>query len=248
MSIETFGTGGRLRVAASLSVPFGIERRIVLLPVPTTRDGKTVASTDIPISEPFIGADGNTYIFGYGIPKELTSAAVSMGAHVFDLSEDEEYLLENAELTAIGCIGYILTGVSRAPCEISVGIVGYGRIGKALARLLLFLGARVSVFSSREDVLRLLGEMGIGARSTAHPLDLSGIDILINTAPKDMSREFLHGVPLGMRIIELASGENFKGVSEVERLPGIPEKYYPESAGEVYYSAILKHVERSDIK
>ncbi len=242
MSIETYGTGERLRVAASLSVPFGIERRIILLPVPTTRDGICVTSTDVKLSEIFDGVGENTYIFGYGIPKEYSEKARSLGAFVHDLSLDEEYLAENAELTALGSLGYILTSSHSRPSELSFGVVGYGRIGERLVRLLLFLGARVCVFTTRPSVRNSLCETGVSARGMDTPIDTSGIDILINTAPRDMSVEFLHGVRLGLRIIELASGENFKGVVGVEKLPSLPERYFPVSAGRTYAAAVKRFI------
>ena len=240
MSIETYGTGARLRAAANLSVPFGIERRIILLPIPTTRDGKHVTSTDIELADIFDGAGEGTYIFGYGIPSGLVRRAEELGARVHDLSIDEQYLSENAELTAIGCLGYILTSSASAPSELSFGIVGYGRIGERLVRLLLFLGAKVSVFTTRMHIRNSLCEMGVGARDMATPIDTTGIDILINTAPRDMRGDFAHGFPLGMRVIELASGENFDGLSRVERLPGIPERYFSLSAGRTYAAAVKR--------
>jgi hypothetical protein len=242
MSIETYGTGERLRVSASLSVPFGIERRIILLPVPTTRDGVCVTSTDEKLSDIFDGVGENTYIFGYGIPREYSEKARTFGAYIHDLSLDEEYLLENAELTALGTLGYILTSSNAAPSELSFGVVGYGRIGERLARLLLFLGARVCVFTTRPTVRDALCETGVGARGMDTPIDTDGIDILINTAPRDMSAEFPHGVRLGLRIIELASGENFKGVQGVERLPALPERYFPVSAGRTYAAAVKRFI------
>ena len=43
-------------------------------------------------------------------------------------------------------------------------------------------------------------------------------------------------------MIELASGENFKGIEGVERLPGIPDKSYGKSAGSTYFSRIMNYV------
>ena len=247
MSIETYGTGERLRIAAGLSVPFGIERRIVLLPVPTTRDGVTVTSTDIPISDAVSEPDDNTYVFGYGLPGWMVNSLCECGAHVTDLSQDEEYLLENAELTAIGALGYIITTSKAAPGDLSFGIVGYGRIGSCLTRLLLFFGARVRVFTSRESVRRELGAHDVSTSDASLPLDTSGIDVLINTAPKDMSEGFIYGIPLGMRVIELASGKNFPGVEGVEYLPALPERYFPMSAGRAYAAAVKRAITEGEI-
>lgn len=239
MSIETYGTGERLRVAARLSVPFGIERRIVLLPVPSTRDGVTVTSTDVPLSDAFRDPSDGTFIFGYGLPPDLAESARRAGAAVTDLALDEEYLSENAGLTALGTAGYILTTSRSAPADLSLGIIGYGRIGSRLARLLLFFGARVRVYTSRESVRRELCTAGVDAEDSP-PSDLSGIDILINTAPTDMSDKFSHGAPLGMRLLELASGNNFGELEGVERLPALPERLFPESAGRTYAAAVKR--------
>ena len=240
MSIETYGAGERLRVAARLSVPFGVEHRLVLLPVPSTRDGRCVSGTDIPLSDALEGASEDTYIFGYGLPSLFSFEARSCGASVVDLSLDEEYLERNADLTALGTVGYILTTSTRIPSELSIGVVGYGRIGTALVRYLLFFGARLRVFTSRPEVRRELGESGVDTGDYSS-LDLRGIDILINTAPMDMSGFFPAGIASGMRVIELASGNNFEGVEGVEGLPSIPERYYPESAGRTYAAVIKKH-------
>ena len=71
--------------------------------------------------------------------------------------------------------------------------------------------------------------------------DFSGIDILINTAPRDMSPSFPDGkVPAGMRVLELASGKNFSGVEGVEELPSLPGRMHPSSSGLAYAEATLK--------
>lgn len=252
MNIETYGSGERLMHAARLSSSL-CAKHLVLLPVPTTRDGMHVTGTDIPLTDALSNVASESTVFGYAIPESYKDKVEEVGARVVDLAEDEEFLLENAILTAIGAVGYLLTSSKRAIKGLHVGIVGYGRIGSSLTDLLLFFGARVRVYTSKMLTRVELGESGVESRLSDELYsgrgDIEELDVLINTAPRDMRTAFSDGkIPFGKRVLELASGKNFEGICGVEYLPGIPEKYYPESAGDVYYSAILKHVERSDIK
>ena len=245
MSIETYGTGARLRIAARLLGEVATDKRLILLPVPSTRDKKYIKDTDILLEDTLSGAGADTVAVGYGLPNSYAALAAAAGAKLLDLSRDEEYLLKNASITAYGALGYILTTDARAPEDLRFGIVGYGRIGSELSRLLLFLGARVRVYTSRTLTRLELGECGMETAPSsdiyAGKADFSGIDILINTAPKDMSVCFDDGgLPRGMRLLELASGENFAGVSGVERLPALPERMYPESAGKTYFDAVVR--------
>lgn len=244
MNIETYGAGERLKIAARLARSLCLASHLVLLPVPTTKDKKHVFGTDILLSDTLCNVDENSIVVGYGLPKTFVSMINERGASALDLECDEEYLCDNAYITAVGALGYILTSVNKSPDDIHFGIVGYGRIGSRLVRMLLFLGARVKVYTSKILNCIRLGECGIDCVSSSDgEYDFSGIDILINTAPKDMSEAVKRGcVSSDMRIIELASGENFNGIDRVERLPGIPEKMFCESAGRTYFSAIDRFV------
>ena len=241
MNIETYGTGERLKIAAGLAGSIPAEGHLVLLPVPTTKDGVHVFGTDILLSDTLCNLDEKSVIVGYGLPKDFISEINARGAAVLDLSCDEEYLSENAYITAVGAVGYILTTSKKSPDGVRFGIVGYGRIGSRLVKMLLFLGGSVKVYTTNPLNSVTLGECGIDCASVSDSdrYDFSGIDILINTAPKDMREAVSYGyVCEKMRIIELASGDNFAGISEVERLPGIPERMFCESAGQTYFSAI----------
>ena len=249
MSIETYGKGERLRHAARL---LGLENpkgRLILLPVPTTRDKIHVKDTDIPLRDTLSGVGGDTVIVGYGLPVWYSKLAEELGARVLDLSLDEEYLADNARITALGALGYILTTDARSPEDLTFGIVGYGRIGSSLSRMLLFLGARVSVYTSRISTMLELGECGVRTAPSSDiyegKADFSGVDILINTAPKDMSGSFEGGeIPSGTRVLELASGDNFAGIFGVEHLPALPERMFPESAGRTYFCAVSRFLKK----
>ena len=245
MSIETYGTGERLRVAARTLAPHAVQAHLVLLPIPTSRDGICVTGTDIPLSETLSGVEEGSVVVGYGLPKDYLNEVAARGGRALDISLDEDFLCENAYLTAVGTLGYILTTDTRAPRDRVFGIVGYGRIGSRLLRLLLFLGARVVIYTSRHLTNIELGECGVHSvcisGESDGKYDFSGIDILINTAPRDMSASFPEGkVPLGMRVLELASGKNFSGVEGVEELTSLPGRMYPASSGLAYAEAALK--------
>ena len=246
MIIETYGTEERARYAAKRARTLGLPH-LVILPIPSTKDGRLIHGTDIPLSESLSCVEGGSVVVAYAPPDTYLSLARDRGARVLDLSLDEDFLLENAELTAVGTLSYILKNATRAPREMKIGIIGYGRIGKALSRILLFLGCGVRIYTSKISTAISLAEDGIDSYSTegeeSFSDSLSDIDILINTAPKDMSALFSGGrIPAGKRVIELASGNNFAGVRGIEKLPALPERAFPESAGESIFRAIRRFI------
>ena len=220
--------------------------RVVLLPIPTARDSVHITGTDRLLSEVTADVGEGCLVAGYGIPKDDAQRMREQGARVFDAMECEDFQRENSYISAIGAMGYILTEIKRVPSDLFFGIVGYGRIGSALLRMLLFFGARVRVYTGKSLTRAELGECGVESASYDF-IDgggsLSGIDVLINTAPMSLTVLFGDGkIPDGMRVLELASGDNFGGIEGVERLPGIPDKMYPRSAGAAYFGAIEKFI------
>ena len=255
MIIENYGTGDRcaetlrlLLLADSKGEITPSVKRCILLPIPTTRDKIHLSGTDKLLLEIFAEVKSGDLIAGYGIDEESKLLMRSLGAIVYDALDDEEFLAENAEETAIGALGYILSTSKKTPKDTRYAIVGYGRIGSRLVRLLLFLGGSVKVYTGSEKTSVSLGEYGIDASlvTRGEPLPEIDADILINTAPTDLSASFPTGkLPRGLRVIELASGENFMGVEGIERLPGIPDRSYGKSAGRTYFSRILEYAKEA---
>lgn len=250
MKIIRLGGGKRLSVCAraieewSRGRPLAYER-LIILPIPTTRDGKTVNGGG-PLSELYALAEKGVMIAGYGIPPFVKEGLEARGAGVYDAVSDEAFLLENARITAHGALGRIMTETEKDISELSIGVVGYGRIGSALSELLLFLGARVRIYSGNENKIIVLAAEGADVCSLDDG-DFSDLDILINTAPKRIltakgERELLSS---GIRIIELASGKNFSS-DEVSVMASIPDKMYPISSGRLYAKHIMRAMETKD--
>ncbi len=247
MKIIRLGGGERLRVCAraieewSLGRDFPYER-LIILPIPTTRDGVTVNGAGSALSELLPLADQGVIFAGYGMPPLMAERLRSRGAEIYDASLDEDFLIENAKITAHGALGRIMTETDRDISELSIGVVGYGRIGSTLSELLLFLGAKVRIFSGSEEKITALAAEGADV-SSVDGGDFSGLDILINTAPKRILTRKREADILssGVRIIELASGKNFSS-DEVNIMASIPDKMYPISSGRLYAKYIMKAI------
>ena len=244
MEILSFGVGRRMRECERIlgELLRNISGRLVLLPIPTTRDNIYISGTDMTLKSitPFCGP--NTIIVGYNIPGDLCREAASLGARIFDAGEDERFLLENAKISANGAVGYLLTHTAKDLSEISFGILGYGRIGRELVRLLLLFGADVTLFTTRSSVALELGESGIKSSVIDEGTDFSNIDVLINTAPARLIKE--DSLPLKTEILDLASGNIFEPSARLTKLSSIPEAFYPLTAGRLYADAVVRFLNR----
>lgn len=217
--------------------------RVIILPIPSTKDGEYVSGCDISLEDALADADTETLVIGYGIPKDVRDELGSRGTTVCDSLLDEEFLCENGELTACAALGIILTSEKRVPADMKIGIVGYGRIGKRLMRLLLYLGARVTVYTTREDVRLELCECGVASEMSIADAKLDGLDLLVNTAPAQIFDTAPDGAfPHTLRIIDLASGENFPGIETVEKYPSVPARMFPHSAGRIWFMSIERYL------
>lgn len=240
MTVFTYDNGKRTGACRDFLLScgrLGCHKMLTILPIPSTRDGVYVTGSDKTLDSLVTAAGVGDIYLGYGLPDPFAEGLRSVGAVVVDAAVDEEFLVGNARLTAYAALTKILCrGVS--PEELTVGVVGYGRIGRALVRLLLAVGSAVRVFSTRGATVLCLSRSGVDATLLHRGDPLPAVDILINTAP-DKIFDPDTPTPVGMEILELASGDNF-GARQITRLPSLPQIYYPESAGRLYAEALLR--------
>ena len=244
MIIRTFGDSGRQRECEKRLAEKGSEyQKLILLPIPTSRDGVTVTGTVADFSLVCDEVVPGTLVAGYNIPEQLAEGLIEKGAEIYDAGLDEQFLVENAEITARGALGKILCELKEDISGIKVAIVGYGRIGQRLSRLLLFLGADVTVFSRKEETCTELALAGVNARRLTENPDFSDFLLIVNTAPAcimdtDSAREICRTA----KIMDLASGNNFPGVTEVIKLSSVPDSMYPITAGRIYARYISNYL------
>ncbi len=214
---------------------------LLILPIPTTRDKEYITGTSTRFCELYPLCRDGTLVAGYNIPGEARAAMESLGARVFDAGLDEQFLLANAEISARGALASLLSDTPLDITDMRVGVIGYGRIGRELSRLLLFLGASLTVYTKRASVAADLATIGVDAEIISRDTDLSALDAVFNTAPESIiSPERIASLPEKTRIIDLASGNIFEPSARLEKLSSIPEAMYPKSAGRLYAEAIVR--------
>ena len=160
------------------------------------------------------------------------------GLPTVDLLRDEEYLARNAAITAQCAIQIAASLLSITLAEAPTLILGWGRIGKCLARLLKDLGARVTVTARSPAHRAMLLALGYGA-AEASALDLRPYRLIINTVPAPLlTHEQLKECPRAVKL-DLASRRGLPGPDAVwaRGLPGI---HAPESSGRLIADTLTR--------
>lgn len=156
-----------------------------------------------------------------------------------DLLKDSDFLAQNAAITAECALRiaapHLSTTFSNAPAL----ILGWGRIGKCLAKLLSAMGSHVAVAARKSSDRAMLRALGYDAVDFSQiPQILSHYRILFNTVPE---------LPLHINLDSWKNGVAFDlaslpGMKCAQVIParGLPGKYAPESAGKLICNTILR--------
>ena len=165
-----------------------------------------------------------------------------------DLLENEEYLAKNAALTAEGALR--LAG-SRLPLQfrdVTVLVIGWGRIGKCLALQLGQLGAQVLVAARKPNDRAMIAAMGFGAVSMEQlTAVMPRCRILFNTVPVAiLSKEALAFCPPDCIKIDLASVQGMEG-DDVLHARGLPGKMLPEASAALIADTVVSLIEKEEV-
>jgi dipicolinic acid synthetase A subunit len=268
--VRTFGCGTDLpegitrckcpREAASGAVG-------ILLPLPATRDGETVYCPLDPDSavtfaeiESLLDTTTVKYLFGGNLPPDFVGRVKTTHAShtvdpvtVVDYMSREDVQIHNAHITAEGAVVMAAGLLSVTLRGAHAAILGYGRIGQQLARLLISLGATVTVLARRTEVLALAETHGCKtARLGAdNKILCRGFDVILNTVPVRLFDEaFLSRIVPETLVLDLAPTPGVADPADARAVrehtglqlvaaPAIPGKYAPVSAGRVLASCVL---------
>ena len=207
----------------------------VILPIPATRDGKTVAGTALSIDSMLPHIKRGAYLFGGRLPDAVKREDLML----IDYLCDESFTQENAALTAEGVLRLLYENTDRALSDTHILILGFGRIGSHLTHRLLKLGARVTVVARRRES-RTLATM-CGAVALDFDQALPPADFAVNTVPPPITLP-MPAAPLPL--IELAGlpKETVPTAYAYISAPSLPGKMFPYSAANRIAAVTLRYL------
>lgn len=150
--------------------------------------------------------------------------------------EREDYAVRNAALTAEGAVMILM---QRCAPLLGAGVlvVGYGRVGQALAKRLAALGSRVTVAARRAAARALAESSALAAQDTA---DIRGTyDIVVNTVPAPVLRGS-YGAALCLELASAPGG--WADETPVLHAGALPAKYAPDAAAGIVRDAIYETI------
>lgn len=182
------------------------------------------------------------------LPKQITVFGGSLshpaleGYTTVDLLKDPFYLAQNANITAHCALRLALPRLPVTLEGCHVLVIGWGRIGKCLARLLKQLGAIVTVAARKETDRAALLSLGYDVEdSTALGYSLLRYRVIFNTVPENiLPKEAVAYCRPDCLKIDLASVLGIQA-EDVLWARGLPGKYAPESSGELIARSILRY-------
>ena len=228
--------------------------KYIILPVPASRNKKVInapfSNSDIVLSEKLFSNLKNKVVFA-GIVSSLIEDVKPSGLYIRDYYQREDFLIPNALLTAEGAVSIALKEYGKSIFSSRCLVVGFGRIGKILAKLLKNMGAKVTVSARSVKDVSLAKISGFETTNVSKINEKADFDLIFNTVPALVLNEDVLGYLSSARmIIDLASapGGTDKLAAEelgIKFIPalGIPGKCFPEAAGEIIADVIYKMIE-----
>ncbi|HOV78708.1 MAG TPA: dipicolinate synthase subunit DpsA [Bacillota bacterium] len=224
-----------------------------ILPVPGFNEGGIVYS---PLSDRLLDINSmkewipaGSYVFIGSARPLLYELAGRKGLRIIELMKLDEIAVLNSIPTAEGAVQLAMELMPSTIHGCNAFVLGFGRVGMTLARLVGAMGARTLVVARRLEQLARITEMKL----IPVPFDkmagyLDQAEVIFNTIPAPvLTGKVLEKVPPEAVIIDLASAPGGTDFSRAESLgikavfaPGLPGKVAPKTAGKILAGVIAR--------
>lgn len=217
---------------------------IVIGPIPLSSNQIDIntpfSKENISIEDLFAKLDGKTFIAG-SIGDEILKLAEGKNIEIIDLMKREELTVLNTISTAEGAIQIAMEETLSTIHGSNVLVMGFGRVGKILSKMLNGIGARVSCEARKESDIAWIKAYGYNpVHLNVLEETIGDYDIIINTIPYViLDEQKLDKVKKDCLIIDLASNPGgvdkeaakCKGIKTIWAL-SLPGKVAPLTSAE----------------
>lgn len=224
----------------------------VVLPLPFSIDGVNVKAPysykDISLESILSAIGTGTVIIGGCISKSFADECFTKGITVCDYNKRKDFKTFNAIPTAEGAVAIAMSERSKTLHGSNCLVISFGCVGKALAKELASMGAKVTVALRSKTAAAEAYSMGYDIITISEMGKvISKSDVIFNAAPaKLLDAETLCFVNPETPIIDLASEPggvdisfaNKAGLRVIKAL-SLPGKCAPDSAGEYIATTVM---------
>ena len=231
---------------------------IVLGPLPLSSNGEYIntpfSENKIAIDDLLNNIEGKTFIAG-SIKQEVYDKINGKNITVFDIVKREELAVLNAISTAEGAIQIAINETPRNVHGNNVLVLGFGRIGKVLSKMLDGIGAKVACEARKTTDLAWIKAYGYEPINLIELKEhLHKFDIIINTIPYIvLTKEMLQEVKEDALIIDLASNPGGVDRNAIKELGikfnwalSLPGKVAPITSAEFMKETLLNMFKEID--
>ena len=178
---------------------------VLILPIPVQKVPEQEIFYDILNKN----LEKKTLVMGGCFSTEQRELLTGRDIHFLDFMEDTVVTEENAVATAEGTIAELVEKSPYNIDEAKVLVTGYGYCGKAIAKRLGALGARVTVLARRKEARKEAKGDGFYAVDFAFgPEEAMGAAMVVNTVPAlVVTEKIIRELPRDAYIVDIASGE-----------------------------------------
>ncbi|MBQ9785189.1 MAG: dipicolinate synthase [Clostridia bacterium] len=230
----------------------------VVLPLPFSFDGVHVNTTpaDALRLDTLLSHMPQGLLLGGKLTERFKAHAAEKDIRCIDYFDSEVLQLKNALPSAEGALSVAMQNLPVTLDGCTAVVIGFGRIGELLARKLNALGADVTVFARRDEVLaraelahchtvKLACQSGVSTLEEIAP----SARVVFNTVPEwVLTRRVLDRISKRCLLIDLASAPGGIDLGAAHELglqtiwaTALPGKYAPESAG-IYLAQTIEAI------
>lgn len=183
--------------------------------------------------------------------KVLLSVPLTNPNMLYDYYSREDFVLSNAYVTAEGAIEIAMNKFEGTLNGAKILVCGFGRIGKALTRLLATFNPELTVSARKSEDLSAIRLMGAKAVRTDELYKEKSFDIIFSTVPAMIfNHELLAKIAGDAVLIDLASAPGSVDFAAADRLEidyihalSLPGKSSPKTAGEIIKDTVYTIIE-----